>query len=425
MKTKKIVIASLIAGVLAVGTIAAPATAATSAGEKHLTAKLTADDHIVVDWLSTTGAKYYKVRTSSTPDMSQDIKTYKVSKAHTDFTIDATASRYAYAKPSSGNYVFVRVYVVKTNGTVGTSPYKRIRLHQLAVNAAASKITVATYNVRTAEDDVKGHSWASRKKAVAGRIKDANASVVAIEEAGDHFTAFKKIITVGADGKKHKTRDYDWQFEQLRDAVGGSYALTNTQEYSLGEGKEGTRILYDTSKVTLLAQGDFAPSAVSAKLRYVPWARFQDNATGKTFYFIAAHLDNRKDTGKSHTFYNLRIKQAKTIISKARGFAASGEQVILAGDLNSNIYSTPTNGADRTLIAAGFIDAYSATSNVNAYHETFSDYHVSKVSASRTDYIMTFGRSDLGGPTSYKNWTSKSNGIYASDHNMQSAVVPF
>lgn len=424
---KNRILASVAAALVLTAGISLPAEAASPTGHKNLTTTLTADNHIIADWDATSGVKYYNVKTSSTADMSQDVKTYKVAKSHTDYTIDATASRYAYAKPSSGNYVFVRIYAIKSNGKTGVSPYQAVRLNAPTTPTAAQQLTVATYNVRTAETDLKGHSWKSRISAVAARIKESNASVVAIQEAGDHPDTYKTIITQTASGKK-KSRDYYWQFEQLRDAVntvGGSYQLTDDQEYSLGSGKEGTRILYDDSKLTMLSQGNFAPSAVNTYLRYVPWALFQDKVTGEQFYFISAHLDNRKDKARSTTLYKLRLKQTTSIINKARTFAESGHQVVLAGDLNSNIYSVPTNGVDRKLSAAGFFDAYATANNVNEFKVTFNNFAKSKTSASRTDYIMTFGRSDLTGAYSYKNWTAKSKGVYASDHNLQSAVVPF
>ncbi|CAN5140697.1 hypothetical protein BH11ACT2_BH11ACT2_06400 [soil metagenome] len=394
-----------------------PATAASPAGNKHLTAKITASNHLVVDWHATSAARYYLVRTSSTLDMSHNIKTYKVSKKHTKYTIDATASRYNYAKPSSGNYIFVRVYAPKTNGNLITSPAKAVRLNPPAAPAGAQQVKVATFNVRTADLDVPHHGWASRITPVADRINASGASVVALEEAGTNL------------GKTTFRGGYDihWQFEDVERAAAPQYDLVYSDEYAKGAntGKEGTRILYDTSKLSVVSSGFFAPSAVNKYLRWVPWALFQDRSTGEQFYFIAAHLDNRADKGKSHTYYNLRLKQIKKIIDVARDFRSAGHQVILAGDLNSNIYSKPDNGVDRKLMSAGFYDAYATANNVNSYHVTYNDFKKSKVNASRTDYIMTFGRADLRGAYSYKNWISKSDGVYPSDHNMQSAVVPF
>jgi len=233
------ILASVVAAGLIAASVSTSASAATPAGEKNISVSLSSSDQLSVSWDSTTGADYYKVRTSSTADMSQDIKTYTVSKSHTSFSIDATGSGYVYAKPSSGNYIFVRVYVVKTSGVVGESPYKQVRLVPPTASAKAQQLKVATYNVRTAESDEPGHSWKSRLSAVAARIKQGAAGVVAIQEAGDHGDQFSVVITQTANGKK-KSRDYYWQYEQLRDAVGGNYQLVDNQEYSTGAGKART-----------------------------------------------------------------------------------------------------------------------------------------------------------------------------------------
>jgi len=398
--------------------VAPAASAATSTGHKHVTATITADNRIVVDWKATTGVKYYKVRTSSTPDMSQDVKSYKVSKSRTKLTVDATGSRYAYASASSGNYVFVRVYAVKSNGRIGESPYKKVRLNPVLPPAAAPQLTVATFNVRTAEEDLPGHSWASRVDAVGARITASGAAIVALQEAGANLGK-----TVFAPG----SYDIHWQFEDVDAHADPKYALVYDGEYSTaaGGGKEGTRILYDTTQFRVLDSGFFAPSEVNKYLRWVPWALFENVTTGEKVYFISAHLDNRKDADKTRTLYNLRITQITAIIAKAREFRATGVQVVLAGDLNSNIYSVPDNGVDRKLLAAGFSDAYATGAVTNPFRVTYNGFAASKASASRTDYIFTFGRPDLPGSYGYANWTAKQNGVYASDHNLQSATVPY
>lgn len=399
-------------------TVSSPAVAATSTGHKHVTVKLTASNKIVVDWEATSGVRYYKVKTSSTPDMSQDVTGYKVLKAKTKLTINAATKRYAYASPASGNYVFVRVYAVKTNGKVGMSPYKRVRLNPESPNPAAQRLTVATFNVRTAEEDLPGHSWASRVDEVGSLITKSGAQVVALQEAGANLGK-----TVTSPGRY----DIHWQFEDVDAHADAKYALVYDGEYALGngKGKEGTRILYDTTALQLVDSGAIAPSEVNKYMRWVPWALFQNVITGERFYFISAHLDNRKDADQTRTLYDLRIKQITTIIEKAREFSATGTQVVLAGDLNSNIYSAPDNGVDRKLLAAGFYDAYATDDLTYPFRVTYNGFESSKLSASRTDYIFTFGRADLRGSFAYKNWIKKENAVWASDHNMQTAVVPY
>jgi endonuclease/exonuclease/phosphatase family metal-dependent hydrolase len=393
---------------------ASPASAvkATNDGHKHISVSQK-NGKIIVKWKPTLGVKYFLVKTSSTPDMSQNVKSYKVSKKKTTVTVKPTK----YAVAGTGNYTFVRVYAVK-KGKVGVSPYKQVRMVTAAPAAGLSAETVATFNVKTAEaPEIAGHTWSQRIGAVASQIQQSNAAVIALEEAGASGPTTGTSTYTDATGN-HNKKDFYWQFEQLRDSVGGNYQLASSDEYAPGEGalgKEGTRILYDTSKVTLLQQGFFAPSAVDKYLRFVPWAQFQDNATGKKFYFIAAHLDNRDSE------YKLRLKQIASVIAKVKEFSATGEQVILAGDMNSNIYSRPYNAVDQALITAGFFDSYSTANNTNEFYVTFNDFSKPKKSASRTDYIMTYGK--YAGSYSYKDWIVKS-GTIPSDHYMQTATVP-
>jgi endonuclease/exonuclease/phosphatase family metal-dependent hydrolase len=400
-----------------------PASAASPTGHKLITASLSASNKIRVQWGATTGVKYYKVRAASNPAFTEDLTTWKVPKSSTTKWINANSSKFDFAKPSSGNYVFVRVYAIKKNGKTGVSPYKRIKLNPPAAPAGAQQLNVATFNVRTATEEVKGHSWGSRVGEVASRIRESGADVVAVQEAGENGSHYDTVVYTGSDGQKHKKRDYYWQFEELRDKVGAPYQLVDTEEYSTGVGKEGTRILYNADKFSVLDKGVFAPSAVTKYLRYVPWALLQNKTTGKQVYVISAHLDPRKDKAGSNALYNLRIKQVKTIIDKARTFKARGIPVVLAGDLNSNIYSSPNNGVDYKLLYAGFYDAYATRNVVNPYRVTYNGFVRSKQSASRTDYIFTFGAPQ--GSYKYTNWIGKVGGEWPSDHNMQSAVVPY
>jgi endonuclease/exonuclease/phosphatase family metal-dependent hydrolase len=420
MRTVKLLAAALAAVLLSVLLVSTPATAASPTGHKKIQAVEAPGGKVLVTWGATTGVKYYNVKVSSLPDMSQDVKTYKISKKLTS----ATVAPAAYAGASTGNYTFVRVYAVKKNGKVGESPYKKVRLTAPAADAVNPGVTVATFNIRTAEADKSGGpKWASRKDAVAAQITASGASVVAIQEAGAKIGGednWVPVVYVGADGKNHKERDYYWQFEQLDDLL-PNYSLVNAAEYSQGDGKESTRILYDPSKVTLTESGFFAPSKVDDNLQFVPWAVFTDNATQKQFVFISTHLANNAKGQTEKYWSKLRTKQAQKVIAFAKD-KSQGRQVIVAGDMNSNMYSAPSNVVDKAFLKAGFFDAYASASVENEFFATFNEFKKPKASASRTDYIFTWG-----GPTGsfgYKNWIVRS-GTFPSDHYMQSATVPF
>src|SRR4051812_4667494 len=115
----KLAVVALAAVLLATLFVAAPANAAkaTNDGHKHISAVQTVDGKITVNWLPTLGVKYFLVKTSGNPEMTEGLKTYKVSKSTTTVTVAPTA----YAGVGTGNYTFARVYAVKS-GKIGVSP---------------------------------------------------------------------------------------------------------------------------------------------------------------------------------------------------------------------------------------------------------------------------------------------------------------
>lgn len=418
MRTHKLIAAVVAAGLLSALVVATPADAAASKlGYKHLTAVEVAGGKIKVSWRKTTNVKKFTVKTAGNYEMTTDVKSYKVSKKKVSVLV--APSR--FSKAGTGNYTFIRLYALKSTGVTVQSKSAIVRMRAVAPDPAGAQQTIASFNVRTQKADSSGHPWSSRVGAIASQIQQSAASVVSVQEAGE-------ILADNGYTAKAVHHDFYWQFQDLRDktnAAGSThYALVDDQEYSPhgAAGREGTRILYDTARLTVLGHGSFAPSAIDSNLRFVPWALFQDKTTGKQFYFIAVHLDDRADKGKSRTYYDLRTKQTAKIIDVATGFAAKGLQVMVVGDFNSNIYSKPNNGADRQMISAHFFDGYATAHNVNEYWDTYNGFIKPVKKYSRVDYFFT-----IGGPKgsySYKNWLIRS-GTFPSDHDMQTAVLPY
>jgi len=408
MKNRTVIAVSLGIAFSILTTSVVPVSEANAAdGHKQISASVTASNKIKVKWKPTTGVKYYQVRTAATADGKIEVKKYKTKK--TSLTVKPTKS----ASAASGNYTFVRVYAYKKNGKIGISSYVKIRLNPTVPQADASRTSVATFNVRTAAEETKGHTWAQRLPAIAAQINSSGAEIIAVQEAG---AVMDKTIYGPYN------YDIDWQFEQLERAVDSKYELTNSQTYG-DYGKEGTRILYDSSKYTLGATGVIDPGHTTKALtRWIPWAELIDS-TGKKLYVISVHLDNRKDTGKSKKLYELRKEQTRSVVELAKRLGSGGAQVIIAGDFNSNIYSTPDNGAQKVAVNGGFYDTYATKNNINEFYFTANPkWTKPKKSASRTDYIFTYGL--LKGSYSYKNFIVKS-GVIPSDHYMQLAVLPY
>ncbi|MDM4762311.1 hypothetical protein QT381_04740 [Galbitalea sp. SE-J8] len=418
MRALRTITAVAVAAALALGTaaVSAPADAASPTGHKHLTAVEAPGGRIAVKWGATTGVKSYRVVVAGSPDMKATPKTYTISKKKTS----ATVAPAKYAGANSGNYSFVRVYAIKKNGKVGESPYVKVRLSGADAQPPAgdASVAVATFNIRTGEA-TSGPSWESRRDAVAAQIASSGAAVVAIQEAGYKIGACRVVVTAFPGGKT-KAKDCFWQFEDLEARLGGQYRLVSSTEYASGAGalgKESTRILYDPTRVTLGDQGFFAPSKVDKNLQYVPWAHFTDVASGKPFTFVAVHLANNAAGKKEAAWSKLRAQQAKKVIAFAKSQLGYG-QVIVAGDMNSNMYTLPANLVDQEFVRAGAFDAYATHDNQNEFYATFNEFKAPKASASRTDYIFTFG---VKGSYSYKNWITRAK---LSDHFMQSAILP-
>ncbi|MFT4123692.1 MAG: endonuclease/exonuclease/phosphatase family protein [Microbacteriaceae bacterium] len=401
--------AALVTG-MAVGG-AASAEAATRAGFKHISA-VQKGSKILVKWGKTTNVRAFKVKVSTSPKMNRNVKTYTVSKRKTSVTISPAK----YAGQTSGNYTFVRVYAYKTDGRVGYSPYAKVRLTAVTPSTGTTSITVATYNVRTANAS-DSYTWAERKPVVASQIEASGASVVAIQEAG--VALDDGVVGIGYDGERH--RDYYWQFEDLDDAL-PDYSLVYSDEYSYGLGKESTRILYNPSKVTLLStpRTFLTPSKQNANLAFIPYAEFQDNATGVKFWFFAVHLANNASGHTESYWSTLRGQQADAVIALVKQLnAATGEEVFVAGDMNSNEYTVPSNVVDARLLSAGFYDAYASASIKHEFYATFNGFAKPARSPARTDYIFSYGA--LYGSYSYRNWIQSKP---SSDHFMQSATLP-
>lgn len=386
-----------------------PANAASSHGYRNMTLTATKSGTILVKWKKTTNVKKYEIRTYKTSNLKSVAKKYTVSKKKTSVAVRPAPG----AGRNTGNYTWVKIFVHKTSGSVVSAPLQKVRMASQTPRSS-NRATIATYNVRTAHSEIRGNTWAQRKSAVANDILKSGAGIISIQEAGAHIRNW-------------------WQFHDLMDMVSSKYASVTRELYvHKGQtlGKQGTRILYDQSRFTLVDHGSWVLPGLArdkgGNTRWAAWALMHDVNTGKPLYVVSAHFDNRKESTasqkKSKPYHKLRVKQADSLIKNIRALAKGGTQVVLAGDLNTNLYSFPSNAVHTKFIRAGFYDTYAAPKNINEYYATSNGFKKAKASAARTDYILTYGGQK--GAYSYKNWIVKS-GRIPSDHFMQTATVPF
>lgn len=241
--------------------------------------------------------------------------------------------------------------LVVAGSTPGTAP-----------GAAAADLTdgpadirVGSFNVRGVHLDGKGGlPWRERRPAVVRDILGERVDVLGLQEV-NHAPGYADRLEDGPN--------------QMLDLVagltegGGTYALTNSAamdclrewttarcEYVDRDASRMTRILYNTSTLSMLSQGSHAyrvQSAGERDTRYLVWATFQVRATGHEFFFANTHLSNG----------SAALQQAQTVelieqVQRLRGDLP----VVVVGDLQRTKFRAPIDVTLEAMKAAGFGD---------------------------------------------------------------------
>ncbi|MFZ1411174.1 MAG: fibronectin type III domain-containing protein [Micropruina sp.] len=310
-----------------------------------------------------------------------------------------------------------------------------------------SGLTVASFNVRCAncyEGLPNELPWSSRSDAVADRIVSSAPAVIGLQEASQAWLK-------DADGDKVNLS----QFEDLVRRMGSPYRLTNTHRNNCVDSSRpsrcvykdqgaslGTKIVYDSTKVTLLTSGSQALSRISGDLqRYVVWGTFRHRASGKDFFFANAHLENRLDTSGSTLYYTHRIKQTKDALAEIRLQNTRNLPVIFVGDLNSHKWRVPSNGPYELATSNGFVDPLGNTyrsstaptatveKRINTHYNTWNAFQRQppasrNINGTHVDYLLTT-------PMRVSQWetvvkvdaSGQAVGVIPSDHHLIKATV--
>ena len=267
--------------------------------------------------LETALSLFSKTSSSSLPRVGRHRRVFTVKANQRSLILTADQVREAGAGVGSGTHLLYRFSAInhtKSGTKVRRYPYLQAVLPEGHAagdpgggddGVGRTSLRMATFNVRTARATDDARPWLARAKDVAGLIEERHPDVVAIQELGPGR----------ADGKTGSTTGTIRQTVSLLDSLAkihaDNYKLVRTTPYVKAgstHGSQGTRILYDSDKLTLVSDC----SDVTGKEKYSPscsvemptlngesesnrrsaaFAKFADKDTRQQFYLVSVHLD--------------------------------------------------------------------------------------------------------------------------------------
>jgi endonuclease/exonuclease/phosphatase family metal-dependent hydrolase len=341
---------------------------------------------------------------------------YAVPAALRSVTLSAEQVAAAGAPVASGNMLYYRVFALNqsANGQkVRAYPDLRAVLPQpVTPGTSDTALRVATFNVRTARATGDARKWLTRAPDVAEEILSREPGVVALQELGPGRADGK---TGSLKGRARQTTSLE---TALAKAGGSRYKLVRSTPYWAPRTKhdtQGTRILYDTNRFRLSSdcpektgKSNYSDSCTivlpvraqdSLKLRRIAaYARFTDKKTGKRFYVVTAHLDQRHSSNASAelSYDTLRGQQAKKIADAMDEINTDDLPVVIGGDFNSWQNNRIGNAPNETLVNRGYYDTASAPFRINLDYPTVNQFSKTLAPNSlgvgvRLDVIMVKG----------------------------------
>ncbi|SDU84976.1 Endonuclease/Exonuclease/phosphatase family protein [Microlunatus sagamiharensis] len=326
---------------------------------------------------------------------------------------------------------------------LGTTTQAQAAPVAASAEVASAPLRVASYNIRNANTYQKHKNekrWVDRRAAVVAGIKGQDLDVLGVQEASQGLLS-------DATSQRNRTS----QFDDLVARLGGGWKVTNDRHYNcvntdspnrctkVDQGASGgTRILYDSTRVELLAQGsELLPLPKGEPEKYTAWAQLRQRSTGKRFMVANLH------TVGTDAQYAYRTKQAKVALAALKEHNPGGLPMIALGDWNSSRFEKPSNGPYDVFVKAGFVDPlgqkYRSTSAVkptaekrvrawiNSSNPSWSrtaPNHKSWGQGSYIDYILTTKmRVSEWETVARLDKKGKFVGVIPSDHNMVRATV--
>jgi endonuclease/exonuclease/phosphatase family metal-dependent hydrolase len=447
---------SLAAAVLAlgmgVGTMtlqAPPAMAATPSSFSAVSSTPgTRPGEVTISWTqSGKNTARYEIETGltsfSATQHARGSKVFRVPAGRSSVTLTAAQTASAGAPVGSGNHLYFRLRAISVDGTVRAYPYQQVvGVAPAAPAATGTPVRIGTFNVRTARATTDARTWLQRAPDVAASIVDHDLDLVALQELGPGR----------ADGQTGTTKGVARQTDSLVTALqadGGSrYKLVRTTPYVKSgtlTGTQGARILYDSSKYSLVspcvetsADGSYSSSCsiklplrptgdTEASRRRAAYAEFSDKTTGEHVVVVSAHLDQRHDSDPAveKTYNTLRGEQAKTVLAKLAVVNPNGYPVVFGGDINSYQNNKVGYAPHDELVKAGFYDTAAAARQVNIHFTTINDFKTTLTAptpgfGARIDTLAVEG---VVGASSWENVLKPTDDARPSDHNMLVADI--
>ena len=325
-------------------------------------------------------------------------------------------------------------------GQARSSKLRKREVFTVSEKETSLTLRVGTFNVRTARAN-DGRSWLQRANDVAREIASRDPGVLAIQELGPGRADGSKGTTTG-----HLRQTVSLE-RSLRSVIGDSrYQLVRTTPYvkpGTNHGTQGARILYDTRKFKLLSNcpektgsKNYNPSCSmnlplrssdsESLRRSAAFAKFANRKTGKRFWVVSVHLDDRHSSSLStEKSYNaLRGAQARAVYLKVNGLRKAGEKIIYAGDFNSWATNRAGDAPREYLIRQGFKDAAAAAdTRINIKYPTVNHYKTTLAAKPiRLDVVMIKGSKRV---LRYENVMKRVDSSRPSDHNLVISDVVF
>lgn len=320
-------------------------------------------------------------------------------------------------KPGKPYYFRVRVI---TNGGGNLSSYSPLIKGQTRTATGSSgsgttgtgsgaPLRVASYNVKCANcfaNLPNEGTWYERRGAVVANLADQDLDVLGIQEASQGWLKDKDGNTIDLS-----------QFEDLQQRLGSKYRLANTKRnncvksttptrcvYADQGASKGTKIIYNSSRVTLLDQGSRRLSEVSSSdhERFVAWAILQQRSTGKKFFFANTHLEAKSDGAGQSAYHEMRRLQAREVLAVIAAKNRQKLPVVVTGDFNSTKFRTPTNAPYNEILSGGLVDPLG-----NSYRSTTTSTGATVEKRIRTEFFSYNGYDRTAAQRSH--WVNGSN----------------
>jgi endonuclease/exonuclease/phosphatase family metal-dependent hydrolase len=337
---------------------------------------------------------YYKITTALTPFGSRHgsgrhSTTFVVGNPdRRSLTLSPSQTAAAGAGLNTGFRLFFRIKSVNKSGSSSNvRPYRHLR--HATVNGQSSRMSgaqlrVAQFNVRVEASDIRGHRWKKRQHLVARTIARVHPTVMGVQELMPAMWTGRRSAGPGLN-------------RSLKRVGAGYYRVTRSSGYFKGAAQD-TRILYNPRRLEMTSTcRQTVPSCYislpsGGHREVAAYARFRDRRTGKSFYFVSAHLTAGNTAAKD----DLRGRQARAIQAGISKVNTSNLPVVLAMDANSSQTSRGVDAPHTALASAGWYNTIAAARTDNLRYNSVQHFRLPQRPSpygfgSMYDTIMTRG----------------------------------